>query len=441
MTGATGTRRRKAPKPPIEADLRLGDWVARGSTAAELDGRQIVVDRGIPGERVVASVARQRSPWRGVVAQVIEASPNRVQPPCPYYLRNCGGCQWQHLRYDAQLQAKRELVDREMQSAGVDARVGMVHGMPDPWRYRRTAAIALGWEAGFRPRGRRGIVEIHDCLISHPLIGRLACRLNELLQAGRLPHYRGKLWLDCTVAGSVDNPALQIVIQGIEGLTLEDHPELPQVAGTLAAIEGVQTVAYRHRSGEPRPLIGDLLCTIELEGRPMFLSAGSFFQTNLEMLSLVLQRMREVVYGRPIRSAADIYGGVGSFGLSLAEQAEHMIFVELDPLAISAARQTAEAWGLQNLDFVSQHAERALPALPSLDLAVVDPPRSGLGERVVTALLANAPPLVLYLSCAPPSLARDLRVLQEGGYRICSLEIFDFYPQTYHVESLAILER
>jgi 23S rRNA (uracil1939-C5)-methyltransferase len=116
-----------------------------------------------------------------------------------------------------------------------------------------------------------------------------------------------------------------------------------------------------------------------------------------------------------------------------------MTLVELDPRSVEAARRTARDWQLDNVRFVSRHAERALPLLPALDLVIVDPPRSGLGETVVETLAVNRPSLILYLSCSPSSQARDLAGLQARGYRVRSLEIFDFYPQTYHVESLAVL--
>ena len=441
MVDAIRIRRRKASKPPISLELRLGDWATRGSTGAQADGRDILVDRGIPGERVVASVDRRRAPWRGVAQEILAGSLDRVAPLCEYYLQSCGGCQWQHLSYQAQLKAKSQLVDREMLAAGVNAGVTETYPMANPWRYRRTAAIALGWEAGFRPQGRRGIVEIHDCLISHPLIGRLADRLNHLLQSRLLPWYHGKIWLDCTVVGAEDHPGLQILIQGIQGLTLETHPELPDVARTVASVESVRSVAYRHRSGEPRPLLGDLMSTIEVAGRPVYVPAGSFFQTNLEMLSLVLRRMSEALRMRHIGAAADIYSGVGTLGLALAPRVDTMTLVELDPLAVAAARRTAAEWRLDNVRFVPRHTERALPELPPLDLAIVDPPRSGLGEQVVTSIVANGAPFVLYLSCAPASLARDLAGLQSAGFRVTTLEIFDFYPHTFHIESLAILER
>jgi 23S rRNA (uracil1939-C5)-methyltransferase len=345
------------------------------------------------------------------------------------------------MRYETQVETKRTLVDREMARVGIDVRVSEAHAMRDPWRYRHTAALAIGWEAGFRPRARRGILEIHDCLISHPLIGRLADRLNGLLRDGRLPNYHGKVWLDCTVVGTPEHPRLQVVIQGIEGLTLEAHPELPDVACEVASVEGVGTVAFRHRSGTVQALLGDAVDTIEVAGREMYLPAGSFFQTNLEMVPLVLERMQVYLQGTTIRHAADIYGGVGTFGLPLASSVSQLTLVELDGAAVEAARRTAAAWELDNVEFVSRHAEHALPEMPALDLAIVDPPRSGLGDVVVTSLIQNGVPAVFYVSCSPQSLARDLAALLAGGYRTQSLEIFDFYPQTYHVESLAILER
>jgi len=441
MTERTARRGKKTGKPPLELELTLADWSGRGAVGAEYDGRLLQIDRGIPGERVLAMVDRRRTPWRGVVDEVLEASADRVDAPCVHYHQGCGGCQWQHLAQGAQMEAKRRLVDAAMRVAGVDTQVSRAHGMEMPWRYRHTAALAIGWEAGFRPRGRRGIIEIRDCLIAHPLIGSLADQLNQLLRAGDAPNYHGKVWLDCTVVGPANDPVLQILIQGIEGLTLETHPELPELAGQLANLAGVGTVAFRHRSGEPRCLVGDLMSQIEIAGRLMWLPAGSFCQTNVEMVAIVLQRIREAMRHRVLPQAADVYGGIGTFGVSLAGEVGHMTLIELDALAVEAARRTAHDWGLTNMTLMSRHAERALGDLPPLDLIIVDPPRSGLGPTVCDAMVANGARLVAYVSCAPSSLARDLAVFERANFRVESLETFDFYPQTYHVECLAMLAR
>src|SRR5947209_6430312 len=153
-------RRRKTPKPPIELQLSLGEWGPKGAVEAEHEGRRMAIDRGIPGEDVIAEVDRRRRPWRGVVQEALQPSEDRIEAPCPYYAAGCGGCQWQHMSYERQLSSKAWSVDRAMEVCGVGARTGQIHGMETPWRYRHTAAVAIGWEAGFRPRGRKGIVEI-----------------------------------------------------------------------------------------------------------------------------------------------------------------------------------------------------------------------------------------------------------------------------------------
>jgi 23S rRNA (uracil1939-C5)-methyltransferase len=282
-------------------------------------------------------------------------------------------------------------------------------------------------------------VAVHDCPIAHSLIGRFSHRLNELVRNGLLPNYHGKLWLDCTVVSGAGAPALQVVIQAITGITSETHPELPKMASTLAGMEWVRSVAYRHRSGEVLTLVGEPVDRIVVYGRPLYLPAGSFSQTNPEMLDLLMGRMRALLEGSQIRAAADVYGGIGTFALALADCAASMTLVELDPNAVAAARRTARERGLSNLAFIRRHAERALPELEGLELAILDPPRSGLGEVVIGALTGYRVPLIMYVSCAPPTLARDLGMFRRSGYSVERLELFDFYPQTYHVEALAVL--
>jgi tRNA/tmRNA/rRNA uracil-C5-methylase (TrmA/RlmC/RlmD family) len=187
--------------------------------------------------------------------------------------------------------------------------------------------------------------------------------------------------------------------------------------------------------------VGDPIGTIYVAGRPMYLPAGSFSQTNSQMLTVLLNRMRSAIQGRDIANAADIYGGIGTLGLQLADCVDRMALIELDGSAVEAARRTASEWGLTAIDFISRHAEKVVPEMLSLDLAIVDPPRCGLGDIVVDALAATAVPFILYVSCAPPSLARDLAQFARHDYSIETLDIFDFYPQTYHVESLVVLRK
>jgi len=425
----------------LDALVQLEDWGSRGVTRTVVRERAVAVDRGIPGETVHVVVERGRRQWRGMVDHVEIPSPDRIAPPCPYYRQGCGGCQWQHVDYGAQVTTKRMLVNQELERVGLSARVDAAHAMDVPWRYRHTAAIALGWEAGFRPRGRRGIVEIHDCPIAHPAIGRFCDHLNVLLGAHTLPNYHGKMWLESTVVRVGGEAALAVLIQGIGGLTLETNPELPAVASVLAELSGIASVAFRHRDGSAIPLRGPAMNSMMINGRSYFVPTGSFVQASVDMVPLVLDKMKNSLSGRHIQAVADVYGGIGTFGLPLAELVPRLTLIELDAAAVAAAEKTAASWGLHNVQFVSRHAERALPELSEVDLIVVDPPRSGLGADVTGAIEKSAAHSVFYVSCSPPSFAVDLAHLCAAGFTIESLEIFDFYPQTYHVESLAVLSR
>jgi tRNA/tmRNA/rRNA uracil-C5-methylase (TrmA/RlmC/RlmD family) len=176
-------------------------------------------------------------------------------------------------------------------------------------------------------------------------------------------------------------------------------------------------------------------------GRPVYLHAGSFFQTNLQLLPELIGRLQQASAPLEGKRVADVYGGVGIFGLFLAEHASEVIVVESDPLAEEACRRTAAAWQLDNVRFLAQEAESALAGATSLDVVIVDPPRTGLSEKVIEALIELQPVTILYVSCLAQSLARDLRILTAEGYGIEHLEVFDFYPHTYHVEILAVLRK
>ncbi|MDQ6906897.1 MAG: methyltransferase domain-containing protein, partial [Chloroflexota bacterium] len=153
----------------------------------------------------------------------------------------------------------------------------------------------------------------------------------------------------------------------------------------------------------------------------------------------LIARIESLIALGPDDTAADIYCGAGLFTLFLARRAGHVVAIEVDPAAIAAARETARLWDLTNIDFFAKPAEKAMDLLPDLALALVDPPRSGLDPRVADAIIAKRPRQFVYVSCNPVTLARDLRVFIAGGYTLRTLELFDFFPQTSHVESLAYL--
>ena len=417
--------------------VTLTEFDDHGTTRARVGNHWLEVEQGVPGETVkIELMGRKRQ--RGRIVDLVKGANDRVFPPCEYYREwKCGGCQWQHISYRSQLRRKRRGIEATMKRAGLDQRVTATHSLVEPWRYRTTAGIALGKHAGFRRHGSLAIVPIEDCLISDPLIGQLMAMLNAQLENGELPDFRGRVRLDVRLA---DGPVLQVLVR-----PAEDHPPAPSdleiLTDLLSRTESVSSTSLLSPEGELIVVTGDPFGQTTLAGRPVYLHAGSFFQTNLELLPELIGRLRSEAAPLEGKRIADVYGGVGVFGLFLAEGASNVLVVESDPLAEEACRRTAATWGLDNVQFRSEEAEVALPDESGFDVIVVDPPRTGLSEPVLDALIEQQPETILYISCLAQSLARDLRVLTAEGYSVEHLELFDFYPQTYHVEILTVLRK
>jgi 23S rRNA (uracil1939-C5)-methyltransferase len=441
--GKKGRRREEQPRE--EVVLAVEQMAHGGAALGRLDGRVGLIDYAIPGEEVRAVVRRgKRDFFEGETIEVLRAAPERVAPPCPYF-GPCGGCQWQQINYAAQVRFKQGVVEEQLRRiGGLDLAVSAAHSAA-PWEYRHSAAIALGHAAGFRSRHTRWEIEVQRCLISHPAVSRLLVELNALIARGGIVNFKGKLWLEVKVVHPPEAPAgaIQAVLKGIAGIDPEGKPDIEAALVELAALPSIWSLAFRRAKGATVPVKGPLRAPVLVAGRPYQLPAGSFFQTNLALLPELLARISALVAPYRGGTIADLYCGVGLFGLWLARESPEtsVVGIEVDPLAIEAAEATAAEWGLTNCRFVARPAERALGELPDVDLVIVDPPRSGLDEKLLRSLIERGPRGFVYVSCEPSTLARDLAILTEGGYAVRSVEIFDFFPQTYHVESLAVLEK
>lgn len=426
---------------PDRVTLHLDGFDSHGTTRARLGGRWIEVEHGIPGETVRAEVFGGRRP-RGRIVEVLAASPDRIEPPCPYFREwQCGGCQWQQIAYESQVSRKQEMIESAMQAEGLPLMVSATHTLDDPWRYRSTAGISLGKRAGFRRHGSLAIVPLHDCPISHSAIGRLMAQLNECIDTGRLPDFRGRLRLEVRVANVAQSDTLQVLIRPSEQGPVAGGDDLRRLTEVLSVIPDVTSLLLARPERPVEVLAGDLFVSVLVADRSVTLSAASFFQTNLRLLPRLIERLREGARPTAGKRMADIYGGVGLLGLFLALDGGELTVIDADSIAVAAGMKTANDWNLTNVRFEAVQAEDALVSSHDYNLVIVDPPRSGLTEEVRAALMSSRPETILYVSCLPESLARDLAYLMSAGYRVENLELFDFYPQTYHVEILAVLRR
>ena len=312
--------------------------------------------------------------------------------------------------------------------------------MPDPWRYRVRAQIALGAHAGFRELRSKRIVRLTACPVVHPLIDRLLEQLNRLVKLGELPDFGGKLLLHAQVVGPEGDRRLQLLLDGAAALQNAGVP-LDEIASALGRLRGVDSVAYRDLQGGIQSLVGELFAPVAIGGRTYFLPAGSFFQSNLQLLPDLLDRVCELAALTGGEEVVDLYAGVGLFGLALSDRAGQVTAIEIDPLAINAARRTASAWRRTNVELIAAPAEEAMAGLPRLDRVIVDPPRTGLDRQVIDALIVREPAAIIYVSCNQATLARDAAAFVQAGYAIEHLSLFDFYSQTVHMEVVMKLVR
>ncbi len=380
--------------------LSLTSWGRLGEAMADFDGHNVFVAGGIPGERVVAEVVKvHRKYVSAKVVEVLEASADRVEPPCPYY-GECTGCQWQHLAYSAQLKTKREKVADALQRVGdlVDPPVSDVDPSPDQYGYRNHARFTINRDGalGFVNRETRQFVRIDKCLLMHEGVNSLLKELQDHCgETTQLSIRAGKYSGDFLV-----QPYMV-------------HPDI-----------GVTTGQKRY--------------TESVDGKDFLVSSPSFFQVNVDQAVAAANVVRDRLQLGPEDVLLDAYTGVGTFAILLAPYVKRVIAVEESSAAVADARQNASE--LRNVDFVLGRSEDVLRTLPDTpDVVVLDPPRSGCQPRALESLVQMAPSRVAYVSCDAETLARDLKILCAGGYRLDEVAPLDMFPQTHHVECVALL--
>ena len=387
-------------------ELRLGEFDAKGETASEIDGAPAAVAGGIPGELVRAEVVKV-FPERVVlrVVDVIEQSPDRVEPPCPYY-SNCSGCQWQHVSYRRQLDEKARRVEAALavNESLLSATVHPTLESPAQYGYRNHARFTVGkrdgdaGKVGYVNATTRRFLPVDRCLLmDEPINGVL-----ERMQ-GRLD---GMSQVTVRSGGDTGSMLIQPAFK----------PRWPDLkTGQSHYEETVASTNFR-------------------------VASSSFFQVNTAQLANTVDLMTRSLGLSGNETVVDAYCGVGTFTVLLAPVSGMVTGIEESASAVADARINAA--GLDNVEFIEEKTENALRNLNDpVDVLVLDPPRRGCAPEAIAAAIDLAPARIAMVSCEPDNMARDLAALCESAYTLDDVYPIDMFPQTRHVEALAILSR
>ncbi|HHU76445.1 MAG TPA: 23S rRNA (uracil(1939)-C(5))-methyltransferase RlmD [Firmicutes bacterium] len=451
--------------PPVRPgqilELDVVDLNHAGEGVGKIGSFAIFIPGGLPGERIRAKIVTlQRNYARALLEALLISSENRTEAPCRHFA-SCGGCQFQHLHYREQLHYKREIVAGTLRRlGGLAIDVLPVLGMKDPWHYRNKAQFPLGMEgkklrAGFYKKKTHQIVDLQNCPIQHPLINRTFGIARALVEKMGIPIYNEKThWgflrhLVVRVSGSTGEVLVIPVTNG------RDFPQGPAFAKALSAripslagvVQNINTRRGNYIIGTENIILwGKSYITERLGDISYLISPGSFFQVNSSQAEVLFRQVEKYAALSGSETVYDLYCGTGTIALYLSRRVAKVIGIESFAPAVEDARKNARLNGVSNAEFFAGPAEEFFPQFVGQghrpDIVIVDPPRKGCSEKLLTTLADAKPKRLIYVSCNPSTLARDLRFLQDKGYTIHSpVQPVDMFPQTSHVECVIEIQK
>jgi 23S rRNA (uracil1939-C5)-methyltransferase len=432
-----------------------------GEGVGRYEGFTVFIPHAMPGERVQVKVTEVKKNYaRGELLSVITPSPHRVKPVCHIY-EECGGCQLQHMSYGEQLTWKRQVVVDAITRIG-KLRAVTVHptlGTEDPWYYRNKMQFPVGERggdivAGCFARGSHDIVDTERCYIQHALNNEIVVQAKQIIQALHLTTYNEKTGTGLIrhILGRVGVKTGEVMVVLVtNGLEIPRKNEViallqERIPGIVSIIQNINTKNTNVILGEEaRTLWGQDTITDYIGPFQFKIAARSFFQVNTPQAAVLYNKALEYARLSGKETVIDAYCGTGTITLFLAQKAHKVYGIEVVPEAIENAKDNAALNGITNAKFSVGDAVELMPRMFQAgirpEVIVVDPPRAGCAQEVLDTFIKMEPQCIVYVSCNPSSLARDLAYLEQFQYHTEEIAPVDMFPHTSHVECVALIER
>ncbi len=440
-------------------ELDIIDLAHSGDGVGKLDGKAIFVPDTVTGDRILVRLTHIKKQYAyGKLQEIISPSPHRIRPNC-IVADKCGGCQWQHITPDYQLTAKENQVIQAFKRIGAfeNPPVLPILSSPENLGYRNKATYPLkrsltgNVQAGYYQRNSHQIVNLNQCPIQDSRLNPILAQIKQDIQTqgwsiynektgkGRLRHLGLRI-------GKKTGEILLTLVSASKNLTnfqqqaenwLQHYPNLVGVSINYNPDPGNKIFGEETFNYVGRPYLTETFGQLNFQ-----LSSDTFFQINTEAAEVLLNVLLEKLSFTGKETLIDAYCGVGTFTLPLAKKVAQAVGIESNKNSIEQAENNAKINGIDNVKFYSGTVEKVLPSLNLFpDIVVLDPPRKGCDRRVIDTLKQLSPPLIIYISCQASTLARDLEQLcQQDLYTVQWIQPIDFFPQTPHVESMALLK-
>ncbi|MPW26349.1 23S rRNA (uracil(1939)-C(5))-methyltransferase RlmD [Alkalibaculum sp. M08DMB] len=438
--------------------LNIEDISSKGEGIGKYNGYTIFVEGVLPDEKIRAKITKVKSNYAiGSLDKIIEQSKNRRTPPCVFF-EDCGGCQIQNLEYKEQLKIKRKIIVDALERIGnlknIQDKVKSTLGMKEPYEYRNKAQYKVSQDAtlGFYKKKSHEIIPINHCKIQSGQSESTMKYINEFIQKNNISIYneethQGIFRGVVERVSNFNNEVMLIFVVNVKKIKfskeLIEHIKkyLPNVVSIYININMNKTNVVLSKTNKliyGKEKITDSIGTLKYEISPL-----SFFQVNPIQTKVLYDKVVEFAELTGVETVFDLYCGIGTISLYLAKNSGRVYGVEVVEEAIKDAQDNMKLNNVDNVEFTLGKSEEKIVELLKqgikADIVIVDPPRKGCDEKLLDAIITMSPQKVIYISCNPATLARDLKVLNVGGYNIEEVQPVDMFAHTMHVETIVAL--